>query len=189
MPNYLPPHKTEGCICAGEAPIAPMLCPYGHPTECHYPMNCAVAGCGHLEKNDIPTEKILEYREAANARIRNAASPNCPTCRGVGLRPSADHPPTFLIVCNCVRIDSMAAYTAQVWFPIRYLASTREFAPIEHKEGDELCDCNTCFAKLLRRIIKKLGVTPAQFAIILNTPEEKVHQALNSTPIPPHRQN
>lgn len=41
--------KIEEGRCPVKAvnPIACMFCPYGHMLECHWPMTCADAECGH----------------------------------------------------------------------------------------------------------------------------------------------
>jgi hypothetical protein len=50
---YPPPEKNPACRCyvKGDAAsfMRAMFCPYGHMTECHYPMTCAEAECGHWE--------------------------------------------------------------------------------------------------------------------------------------------
>lgn len=45
--------KEEGnpdCHCL--TPLAAMFCMTGHMTECHYPMSCEEAQCGHLKLYD-----------------------------------------------------------------------------------------------------------------------------------------
>jgi len=37
-------------LCQCDNGMAPMFCPFGHLTECHYPMNCEQAQCSHLER-------------------------------------------------------------------------------------------------------------------------------------------
>lgn len=40
--------KNGQCEMGFTLPIACSKCIYGHATECHYPMRCAEAKCGHL---------------------------------------------------------------------------------------------------------------------------------------------
>lgn len=38
------------CPMGAWLPMACMFCPYGHMTECHYPMTCEEAMCSHYER-------------------------------------------------------------------------------------------------------------------------------------------
>ena len=63
-PPYLvskPLARTEGAKALGEKPhplcrcengMAAMFCPFGHLTECHYPMNCCEARCTHQGRDE-----------------------------------------------------------------------------------------------------------------------------------------
>lgn len=44
--EMLPPGQNPACIC-NPLTAAPMFCPYGHLTECHYPLSCEEAQCSH----------------------------------------------------------------------------------------------------------------------------------------------
>ncbi len=46
MPSYPPPSENPRCTCWPNM-LAAMFCPNGHMTECHAPMDCEEAECGH----------------------------------------------------------------------------------------------------------------------------------------------
>ena len=84
MPTYSPPRMSPNCLCR-EDPAASMFCEFGHMTECHRPLDCAAAGCGHLSKYGYaPAEIELVERRAADL-LRGLASPGCRSCAGSGL--------------------------------------------------------------------------------------------------------
>lgn len=84
MPTYAPPRLSQNCLCR-ETPAAAMFCEFGHITECHRPLSCASAGCGHLAKyGHSPAEIQLAERRAAEL-LRGLASPGCEACAGSGL--------------------------------------------------------------------------------------------------------
>ena len=38
------------CPIGRTSPMACMFCPYGHMTECHYPLDCEEAECSHYQQ-------------------------------------------------------------------------------------------------------------------------------------------
>lgn len=44
--DYPPPSENPKCICWPNLTAA-FFCQTGHLTECHYPMDCEGAECGH----------------------------------------------------------------------------------------------------------------------------------------------
>jgi hypothetical protein len=44
--------KTVNGLCPIDAmnPVACMLCPFGHATECHYPHTCEEVECSHYQQ-------------------------------------------------------------------------------------------------------------------------------------------
>ena len=83
--SYLPPRLTERCICR-EFPIRAMMCLMGHITECHYPMDCALAGCSHLDDSDLEADEIGKVRAASRKIFDHFAEPGCGSCQGTGMR-------------------------------------------------------------------------------------------------------
>ena len=83
--SYLPPRLTERCICK-EFPIRATMCLMGHVTECHYPMDCALAACSHLANHDFETDEIARIRAASREIFDQLADPDCEICQGTGLR-------------------------------------------------------------------------------------------------------
>ena len=84
MPTYSPPRLSQNCHCR-EDPAATMFCGFGHMTECHRPLDCAAASCGHLSKYGYsPAEVELAERRAADL-LRRLASSDCESCAGSGL--------------------------------------------------------------------------------------------------------
>jgi hypothetical protein len=61
---YPPPERQPGCLCLG-SPVAPMVCPFGHMTECHYPERCAAALCAHRASDPGPDLDLSAAEEAA----------------------------------------------------------------------------------------------------------------------------
>lgn len=58
MSNYYGPSRDLGNTLLGPAnpkcrcnPQQAMFCPYGHMLECHIPMTCREAECGHYKRN------------------------------------------------------------------------------------------------------------------------------------------
>lgn len=43
---------NDKCVCA--TPLEAMACPWGHMTECHYPMDCEEAQCSHFLQSADP---------------------------------------------------------------------------------------------------------------------------------------
>jgi hypothetical protein len=63
-----------------------MYCTVGHLTECHYPIDCALAACSHLAEYDFDTDEINKIRAASREIFVDLADPNCPTCEGTAFR-------------------------------------------------------------------------------------------------------
>ena len=51
---YPPPAQNPVCVCPN--PMAAFLCPYGHMTECHFPMSCREANCAHMDRYEPSDE-------------------------------------------------------------------------------------------------------------------------------------
>lgn len=64
--DYPPPNENPKCVCFNEAdnPMAAMFCPYGHLTECHYPLTCAEAMCAHFDIDEAI--RLMERDPAAS---------------------------------------------------------------------------------------------------------------------------
>ena len=63
MPVYPSPSDNPECQCAG-SPLAQMFCPFGHMTECHYPLTCSQAECSHyLTAVDAQIDDLLDGDE------------------------------------------------------------------------------------------------------------------------------
>lgn len=83
--SYLPPRMTEICQCKDD-PAKMMFCSTGHMTECHFPLRCDGAGCGHLERYDYAPEIVAELRKTNHAIILSFADESCKICEGTGIR-------------------------------------------------------------------------------------------------------
>ena len=86
--NYAPPEYVLLCRCraSGAGPAAAMFCPTGHMTECHYPLPCDQAACGHLPRYDDYSQDQLDHlSNLAQERLRTMADASCPDCSGSGL--------------------------------------------------------------------------------------------------------
>ena len=84
MPTYTPPRLSQDCLCR-ETPAAAMSCEFGHMTECHRPLSCGSAGCGHLSKYGLTSAEIELAERRAAELLRGLASPGCESCAGSGL--------------------------------------------------------------------------------------------------------
>lgn len=84
MPTYTPPRLSQNCLCR-EPPAAAMFCEFGHMTECHRPLSCAAAGCGHLSKYGHTSAEVELAERRAAELLRSLASPVCDPCAGSGL--------------------------------------------------------------------------------------------------------
>lgn len=84
MPTYAPPRLSQNCLCR-ETPAAAMFCEFGHMTECHRPLSCASAGCGHLSKYGLTSAEIELAERRAAELLRSLASSGCESCAGSGL--------------------------------------------------------------------------------------------------------
>ena len=84
--NYSPPDQVPVCPCRDRGGLAPMFCPTGHLLECHYPLTCDVASCGHLPnyRPDRTREQVTESDQAALATLQHLAAPDCLQCQGAG---------------------------------------------------------------------------------------------------------
>lgn len=114
----LPPHATRHCQCARN-PLRAFYCRAGHMTECHYPLECASAGCGHLVKYEYTPDEVLEMKVETYLTLKALAEPGCEACQGQGTRKRdftgqdlfgpawrpgrADSTYTLLVWCDCVR--------------------------------------------------------------------------------------
>lgn len=83
--NYAPPDHAPLCRCRA-SPIAATFCPTGHMTECHYPLTCDQAACGHLPRyDDYAREHLDQLVKQAQQRLRTMADAACQKCAGTGL--------------------------------------------------------------------------------------------------------
>lgn len=85
MPHYLPPEFTPDCQCK-ESPQRQMFCPTGHLTECHNPLDCATAACGHLQQYDWTLDEIRVAQHQMDLIFRERANADCRECNGAGFR-------------------------------------------------------------------------------------------------------
>lgn len=75
--SYAPPSEAPVCRCHA-AGSPGMFCPTGHMLECHYPLTCEAAGCGHLQRYDSYSAAELDaLAAAANARLKAMADAEC----------------------------------------------------------------------------------------------------------------
>ena len=84
--NYATPELTPGCICRERGPMASMFCMTGHMLECHHPLDCREAACGHLQRYDgeIDEAEMAGLEEEAVSLLQSLASPGCGECGGSG---------------------------------------------------------------------------------------------------------
>lgn len=73
-PNYPPPNNNPACQCRGN-PMRQMFCMSGHMTECHYPYDCATAGCSHLARYDYAPDQAASMGAAALEAIAAGRRP------------------------------------------------------------------------------------------------------------------
>ena len=84
--NYAPPAQVKLCVCqkAGN-PMGMMFCTFGHMTECHFPLQCHDAACGHLPSYDAyPPLELEALGDLAEKHLRDLATPDCEECQGAG---------------------------------------------------------------------------------------------------------
>jgi len=82
MPTYPMPIDNPRCHCAGA--WAAMMCMTGHMLECHHPMDCREAGCGHLGRYDVDPETVELHQTMAAVRLAEGQI--------AGYRLDPDHP-------------------------------------------------------------------------------------------------
>ena len=83
--SYAPPSHAPVCPCR-EAGSPGIFCPTGHMLECHYPLTCDAAGCGHLQRyDDYSAAELDALAGAATARLKAMADTSCDACAGSGL--------------------------------------------------------------------------------------------------------
>ena len=116
MIKFVPPRLADGCQCRGN-PIRAMFCQTGHMTECHYPLDCRLAGCGHLERYGFTAAQVAEQQEALRQALLALADPECERCGGQGVAqvshtvaelvgegaPNARELLTWEVICPCVQ--------------------------------------------------------------------------------------
>lgn len=69
-----------------------MFCRYGHMTECHFPLDCAQAACGHLPQyEDFSPAQLDDMERRAKSLLavlaevdREGMAGECPECQGQG---------------------------------------------------------------------------------------------------------
>jgi len=63
MSDYPSPAGNPKCVCWPNL-MAAMFCPYGHMTECHYPMTCTEAECSHYQAEmDLEEDSLNDLEE------------------------------------------------------------------------------------------------------------------------------
>ena len=90
--NYQSPENVTVCRClaGGGGIAAAMFCSTGHMTECHYPLGCREAACGHLDRyrydtcEDGDAQDHQEIEKTALALVVALADPRCERCGGRG---------------------------------------------------------------------------------------------------------
>ena len=84
--NYAPPQQAPRCACRDRGPMASMFCMTGHMLECHYPLYCRQAACGHLQRYDeeIDQPEMARLEEETLSLLQTMAAPGCGECRGSG---------------------------------------------------------------------------------------------------------
>ena len=90
--NYAIPSQVNICACEEAGPMAMMFCRYGHMTECHFPLDCAQAACGHLPSyDDFSPSQLADMADRANSLLailaevdREGMAGDCPECQGQG---------------------------------------------------------------------------------------------------------
>ena len=84
--NYAPPEDVPVCPCREAGGIAHMFCPTGHMVECHHPLPCDIAACGHLPRyyDDMTEAEMAGREETAIATLQQFAQAGCEQCKGGG---------------------------------------------------------------------------------------------------------
>ena len=82
--TYAPPNSTDNCRCAGNMGAA-MFCMTGHMLECHYPLDCGQAACGHLGRYGYDQAAIERAEMLSEILLKSLADQDCPICGGAGL--------------------------------------------------------------------------------------------------------
>ena len=83
--KYVSPDKAPTCRCKDARVLAPMFCPGGHLTECHFPFDCSQAACSHLPRyDDIDQSEMARLEELAEGTIQRMANADCADCNGAG---------------------------------------------------------------------------------------------------------
>ena len=90
--NYAMPSEVKVCVCQESGPMAMMFCKYGHMTECHFPLDCHQAACGHLPKyDDFSPAQLDSLEESAKSLLAILAEVSaegmdreCQECGGKG---------------------------------------------------------------------------------------------------------
>lgn len=111
--NYVPPEGAPVCPCRESGGLSSMFCPTGHLLECHYPLGCDMAACGHLPRyyEDMTEAEMASREELAEGALRTLARADCPECQSAGMLQVAQdltlHDGSTLTisaiaVCSCV---------------------------------------------------------------------------------------
>ena len=90
--KYAIPSEVNVCTCQDAVPTVMMFCRFGHMTECHFPLDCSQAACGHLPSYDDFSEVQLDYMDARAKSLlailaevdREGMDGECPECQGQG---------------------------------------------------------------------------------------------------------
>ena len=85
--NYATPDQANVCPCRDrERDRSVFCCPTGHLMECHFPLECEEAACGHLiHYGEAYEENMPELEAAAWALLEQYADPACDQCDGDGM--------------------------------------------------------------------------------------------------------
>ena len=83
--TYAAPDAVPFCQCRANGDL-PLLCPTGHLLECHHPLSCTDAACGHMRRyQDSPTPEDTANAEArARTTLAALSDPRCLACSGAG---------------------------------------------------------------------------------------------------------
>ena len=108
--SYMPPEQVHVCRCQSTGAPA-IFCPTGHMLECHYPLDCRQAACGHMPKyEDLDPDEMAEMEQGAENLLKDIAAQDCETCEGKGRTQvsatirfdNGEFPFTGWAICPCV---------------------------------------------------------------------------------------
>lgn len=122
--KFAKPNQVPTCVCRDTPnPMAATFCPYGHMTECHYPLDCGQASCSHVTRyEEVDPADFAAREELTLSFLQRISEPHCDSCRGSGtieISETVELPPgilpaghdnkatfTSLAVCSCISAAS-----------------------------------------------------------------------------------